>query len=103
MVSNAAKALLSEFRSEVEHFCADVYYDQLRCEKPMVHLVPVEMVDLVRELLSKFMRSKAIPLIPKEILKVDVRSRDLQLSNKRLSVGQFCYIAMNKARVEKKI
>lgn len=77
MVSNAAKALLIEFRSEVEHFCADVYYDQLQCEKPMVHLVPVEMVDLV--------------------------SGQFQLSNKRLSVGQFCYIAMNKACVEKKI
>ncbi|KAK9972429.1 hypothetical protein ABG768_025736 [Culter alburnus] len=69
----------------------------------MVHLLHVEMVALVRELLSKFMRPKAIPLSHKEILKVDVRSRDLQLSNQRLSVGQFCYNAMNKARVERKV
>lgn len=69
----------------------------------MVHLLHVEMVALVRELLSKFMRPKAIPLSHKKILKVDVRSRDLQLSNQRLSVGQFCYNAMNKARVEWKV
>ncbi|XDV14227.1 hypothetical protein PO909_002404 [Leuciscus waleckii] len=69
----------------------------------MVHLVHVEMVALVRELLGKFMRPKAIPLSHKEILKVDVRRRDLQQPNKRLSVGQFCYIAMNKARVEGKV
>lgn len=39
----------------------------------------------------------------KGILKADVRSRYLQLSNKRLSVGWFFYIAMNKARVERKV
>lgn len=66
-------------------------------------MVHVEMVALVRELLSKFMRPKAIPLSHKEILKVDVQRRDLQLPNKRLSVGQFCYIAMNKAHVEGKV
>lgn len=79
------------------------FVKKLQHEKPMVHLVHVEMVALVRELLSKFMRPKAIPLSHKEILKVDVRRRDLQLSNKRLSVGQFCYVAMNKARVERKV
>lgn len=79
------------------------FVKELQHEKPMVHLLHVEMVALVRELLSKFMRPKAIPLSHKEILKVDVRSRDLQLSNQRLSVGQFCYNAMNKARVERKV
>lgn len=63
----------------------------------MVHLLHVEMVALVRELLSKFMRPKAIPVSHKKILRVDVQSRDLQLSNQRLSVGQFCYNAMNKS------
>ncbi|XP_026061709.1 uncharacterized protein LOC113045516 [Carassius auratus] len=79
------------------------FVKELQHEKPMVHLLHVVMVALVRELLSKFMRPKAIPLSHKEILKVDVRSRDLQLSNQRLSVGQFCYNAMNKARVERKV
>ncbi|KAM8735510.1 uncharacterized protein AB9X84_023938 isoform 2-T2 [Acanthopagrus schlegelii] len=69
----------------------------------MVHLLHVEMVDLLRELLSKFMRPNTIPLSHKELLKVDVQNRDLQLSNKRLSVGQFCYSALNKARVERKV
>ncbi|KAL7849886.1 hypothetical protein SRHO_G00192350 [Serrasalmus rhombeus] len=78
------------------------FVKKLQHEKPMVHLVRVEMVAIVRELLSKFMRPKDIPLSHKEILKVDVRRRDLQLPNKRLSVGQFCYVAMNKARMERK-
>lgn len=80
-----------------------VFVKKLQHEKPMVHLLHVEMVALVRELLSKFMKPEAIPLSVKEILKVDVRSRDLQLSNKSLCVGRFCYSAMNKARVERKI
>nr|XP_055023083.1 uncharacterized protein LOC129413401 [Misgurnus anguillicaudatus] len=80
-----------------------VFVKKLQHEKPMVHLLHVEMVALVRELLSKFMKPEAIPLSVKEILKVDVQSRDLQLSNKRLCVGRFCYSAMNKARVERKI
>ncbi|XP_060786772.1 uncharacterized protein LOC132892503 [Neoarius graeffei] len=79
------------------------FVKELQHEKPMVHLLHVEMVALVRELLSKFMTPKTIPLSHKELLKVDVRNRDLQLSNKRLSVGQFCYSALNKARVERKV
>lgn len=46
-----------------------------------------KMVVLVRELLSKFMKPEAIPLGAKELLKVDVRRRDLQFSDKRLFVG----------------
>ena len=45
MVSNAAKSLLSKFRSEVEKFCFDVYYDIERSPKqkeqkchPLPHL-----------------------------------------------------------------
>ena len=49
------------------------------------------------------MRPNTIPLSHKERLKVDVRNKDLQLSNKRLSVGQFCYSALNKACVERKV
>ncbi|XP_073804702.1 uncharacterized protein [Danio rerio] len=79
------------------------FVKKLQHEKPMVHLLHVEMVALVKELLGKFMRPKAVPLSHKEILKVDVRSRDLQLPNQRLSVGQFCYNSMNKARVERKV
>lgn len=71
--------------------------------KPMMHLLHLEMVALVREILSKFMKPNAIPLSAKEILKINVRSRDLQLSDKRLCVGKFCYSVMNKARVERKI
>lgn len=65
------------------------FVKKLQHERPMAHLLHVEIVALVRELLSTFMRPKAIPLIPKAIFKGDVRSRDLQLSNKRLSVEVF--------------
>ena len=57
----------------------------------------------MRERLSKFMKPGAIPLSIKEILKINVPSTDLQLSNKRLCVGSFGYSTMNKAHVERKI
>ncbi|XP_060756695.1 putative uncharacterized protein DDB_G0281733 [Neoarius graeffei] len=69
----------------------------------MVHLLHVEMLALVRELMSKFMKPGAIPLRVKEILKVNVRDTEAQLSNKNLSVGRYVYTAMAKARVEKKL
>lgn len=62
----------------------------------MVHLLHVEVVALVRDLLSKFLKPGAIPLSIKEILKINVQSTDLQLSNKRLCVGRFGYSAINK-------
>ncbi|XP_055062812.2 uncharacterized protein [Misgurnus anguillicaudatus] len=95
------KVMIDLFRGVLPTF--QRFAKKLQHEKPMVHLLHVEMVALVRELLSKFIRPKAIPLSHKEILKIDVRRRDFQLPNKRLSVGQFCYIAMNKARVEGKV
>lgn len=79
------------------------FLKKMQHEKPMAHLLHVEMVALVRELLSKFMNPEAIPLSAKDIIKVDVRSRDLQLSDKGLSVGRYCYPALNKACVERKI
>ncbi|CAM4425222.1 unnamed protein product [Leuciscus chuanchicus] len=90
------KVMINLFRGVLPTF--QRFAKKLQHEKLMVHLVHVEMVALVRELLGKFMRPKAIPLSHKEILKVDVRRRHLQQPNKRLSVGQFCYIAMNKAQ-----
>lgn len=67
------------------------FVKKLQHENSMVHLVHIEMVGLVRELLSKFMRRKAITLSHKEILKVDARRRDLPLSNN------------NTAHVERKV
>ncbi|XP_063751989.1 uncharacterized protein LOC134872551 [Eleginops maclovinus] len=67
----------------------------------MVHLLHVEMLALVRELLSKFMKPGAIPLSVKEILKINVRDAALQLPNKPLCVGKYGYSAMTKARVAK--
>ncbi|KAL7396382.1 hypothetical protein ABVT39_004947 [Epinephelus coioides] len=45
------------------------------------------MVVLVRELLLKFLKPEAIPLGATELVKMDVRRRDLQLPDKWLFVG----------------
>ncbi|XP_063049613.1 uncharacterized protein LOC134444070 [Engraulis encrasicolus] len=71
-------------------------------EKPMVHLLHLEMVALTRHL-SKFMRPKAILLTLHNIIKLDIRTRDSQLPKQKLSVGQFSFNAMNKAWVQRKV
>ncbi|XP_052450501.1 uncharacterized protein LOC128011814 [Carassius gibelio] len=68
----------------------------------MIHVLHAEMLLLVRELLSKFMKPETIPLSAKGLLKLNVHQRDLQYTDKRLSVGRFSFFALNKARVEKK-
>ncbi|XP_059364858.1 uncharacterized protein LOC132103782 [Carassius carassius] len=79
-----------------------VFLKKLQNEKPMIHVLHAEMVLLVRELLSKFMKPETIPLSAKGLLKLNVHKRDLQYTDKRLSVGKFSFFALNKARVEKK-
>ncbi len=60
------------------------------------------MLLLVRELLSKFTKPETIPLSAKGLLKHNVHKRDLQYTDKRLSVGRFSFLALNKASVKKK-
>ncbi|XP_026124635.1 uncharacterized protein LOC113106835 [Carassius auratus] len=79
-----------------------VFLKKLQHEKPMIHVLHAEMLLLVRELLSKFMKPETIPLSAKGLLKLNVHQRDLQYTDKRLSVGRFSFFALNKARVEKK-
>ncbi|CAL8282755.1 unnamed protein product [Merluccius merluccius] len=62
----------------------------------MVHLLHVEMVTLVREPLSKFLKPGVIPLSIDEILKVNVRETASQLSNKNLCFGRFAFSSMTK-------
>ncbi len=78
------------------------FLKKLQYEKPMVHVLHAEMVLLVRELLSKFMRPTNIPTTLKDLLKLDVANRDMQYPDKRLSVGRFSFYALTKARVAKK-
>ncbi len=56
MVSNAAKALMSQFSSEVEDFCSDVYYDIEKSPKQkeifsefqsLLHLPPKSLIRLI--------------------------------------------------------
>ena len=79
-----------------------VFLKKLQHEKPMLHALHVEMVLLARDPLSKFMKPSAIPLDVKRLLKLAIQNRDLHYPDKWLSVGTFCYFAVNKARVEKK-
>ncbi|MEQ2210402.1 hypothetical protein XENOCAPTIV_012926 [Xenoophorus captivus] len=69
----------------------------------MAHLLHVEMLAVVRELLGKFLKPDSIGLSAKEILKTDVRCRDLHLMDKRLCVGQYCFSMISKAQSEKKV
>ncbi|XP_056441350.1 uncharacterized protein LOC130378664 [Gadus chalcogrammus] len=80
-----------------------VFLKKLQHEKPMLHVLHAEMVLLVRELLSKFMKPEAISMRVNDLLKLDVQNRELQYPDKKLSVGRYSFFALNKARVEKKI
>ncbi|KAM3872362.1 putative helicase mov-10-B.1 [Diretmus argenteus] len=79
------------------------FLKKLQREKLMVHLLHSEMLYLVREFLVKFLKPAVIPLSAKELVKVDFKTRDNQLCNKRLFVGTYCYSALNKARLDRKI
>ncbi|CAB1321089.1 unnamed protein product [Coregonus sp. 'balchen'] len=78
------------------------FLKKLQHEKPLIHMLHVEMVVLVREILSKFINPEAIPLSVKDLLKRDVTRKELQYPDKGLSVGKYSFTAMNKARMEKK-
>lgn len=55
-----------------------VFLKKMQHDKPMVHALHAEMVLLVREL-SKFMQPAAIPLSVRDLLKLDLQSRGLQI------------------------
>ncbi|XP_062386970.1 unconventional myosin-XV [Sardina pilchardus] len=93
-------AMIDLYRGILPSF--QVFLKRLQHEKPMLHVLHVEMVMLVRDVLSKFMKPEAIPLDVKGLLKLDIQNQDLQYPNKLLSVGKFSHFAVNKARVEKK-
>lgn len=63
MVSNAAKALLSPFRSEVEDFCSDVYYD-------------IEKSPKQKEIFSQF---QSLLHIPRKNLMRPISNRFIQM------------------------
>ncbi|KAL2080712.1 hypothetical protein ACEWY4_024505 [Coilia grayii] len=79
-----------------------VFLKKLQHDKPMLHILHVEKVLLVRDVLSKFMKHDAIPLDVDSLLNLDVHNRDLQYPDKLLSVGKFSHFAVNKARLDKK-
>ncbi|XP_073672055.1 uncharacterized protein [Paramisgurnus dabryanus] len=97
---NKLTAMIDLYRGILPSF--QVFLKRLQHDKPMVHVLHVEMVLLVRDILSKFMKPDAIPLDVKGLLKLDIQNQDLQYPNKLLSVGKFSHFAVNKARVEKK-
>ncbi|XP_060779528.1 uncharacterized protein LOC132887834 [Neoarius graeffei] len=96
---NKLTAIIDLYRGILPPF--QVFLKRLQHEKPMLHILHVEMGLLVRDLLSKFMKPDAIPLDVKGLLKLDFQNRDLHYPDKLLAVGKFSYFALNKARVEK--
>ena len=83
--------------------CYQGFLKKLQHEKPLVHALHAEMVGLVRDVLSKFMKPEAIPLQVSDLLRLDIGDRNLQLPDKGLFVGRYSFSAMTKARVEKQI
>ena len=57
-------ALIDLYRGILPSF--QVFLKRLQYEKPMLHVLHVEMVLLVRDVLSKFLKPDAIPLDVKE-------------------------------------
>ncbi|XP_060786598.1 uncharacterized protein LOC132892255 isoform X1 [Neoarius graeffei] len=55
-----------------------VFLKKLQHEKPMLHILHLEMVLLVRDVLSKFMKPDTIPLDVDSLLNLDLHNRDLQ-------------------------
>ncbi|XP_062268267.1 uncharacterized protein LOC133974640 [Platichthys flesus] len=93
-------AIIDLYRGILPSF--QVFLKKLQYEKPMLHVLHVEMVLLVRDVLSKFMKPDAIPLDVKSLINLDIQNKDLQYPDKLLSVGKFSHCVVNKARVEKK-
>ncbi|KAK9972430.1 hypothetical protein ABG768_022345 [Culter alburnus] len=76
MVSNAAKALMSPFQSEVEDFCSDVYYDIEKSPKQkeifaqfqsLLHLTPKS---LIRPISNRFIQMLEVCSRMNELLDV---------------------------------
>ena len=93
-------AIIDLYRGILPSF--QVFLKRLQYEKPMLHVLHVEMVLLVRDVLSKFMKPDAIPLDVKGLINLDIQNKDLQYPDKLLLVGKFSHFVVNKARVEKK-
>ncbi|KAA8594797.1 hypothetical protein FQN60_011932, partial [Etheostoma spectabile] len=61
------KVMIDMFRGVPATFQG--FVNKMQHEKPMARLLHVEMVALVRELLSKFIKLEAIPLSARDIIK----------------------------------
>ena len=60
------------------------------------------MLELTREFLGMFLKPENIPERPSQLVKLDVTDRDLQKSNKDMGIGDYAFIGMNKARIDKR-
>lgn len=69
------------------------YTKLLQSEKPLVHLLHEGVFSLVRKVVGLFIRRNHVPHVSvKEMsLAKKVRDRDIQVSDKNLCVGEYCY------------
>ena len=60
------------------------------------------MVQLIREFLGLLLKPENIPQRPSQFVKLDITDRALQKSNKDMTLGDFAFIGINKARIDKR-
>jgi hypothetical protein len=91
---NLYRGILPQFQGFVKKF---------QSEKPMHHILLSEMYQLTVEFLTNFIKPDKIPdkvsdLVDKSF---DPCDQSVQLSDRNLAVGPYCYSEINKARIEK--
>ena len=85
----ATVSLYRGLRRKFEHFVKT-----LQAEKPLMHVLHFEMCDMVRRFLVLFMKREHVPdfsIKALKNLKSSMQDRALQVSDRRLSVGEFAY------------
>lgn len=91
---------LNLFRGLLETFSG--YVKIFQSESPLIHTLHSRMVQLIREFLGLFIKPENIPQRPSQLVKLDITDRALQKSNKDMALGDFAFIGINKARIDKR-
>ena len=91
---NLYRGILPKFLTFVKKFQA---------EKPMVHVLLSEMYQVTVELLACFIQPQKIPQEITDLVNksFDPTDMSIQLTDKNLLVGPYCYPDINKARISK--
>ena len=74
-----------------------VFVNVFQSEKPLVHMLHREMVNITRKTIGVFIKQEFISDSVREVLKLDVSDKTLQRTDKELLVGQYANENLDKA------